>query len=223
MRMYTKEQTLNRLPKNTNINLLYKASIINNKGITKDTKEKYSEIIAKEILTNPTYDLTKIEQINRKRSYNVKHNGKFNIGSNRYEEIIAIKMLNKTYDYIGTVLNYQVPLKDKLHNIAGKIDLISKQDNTLYLIELKNTTSPETLLRCVLEIITYYHEVDISKLKEDYNLPSDLNVKPAILIFENTEPYKSLEDKFVNELIKKYDIKVFVANNDQDLKIQIKK
>ena len=223
MRMYTKEQTLNRLPKNTNINLLYKASIINNKGITKDTKEKYSEIIAKEILTNPTYDLTKIEQINRKRSYNVKHNGKFNIGSNRYEEIIAIKMLNKTYDYIGTVLKYQVPLKDKLHNIAGKIDLISKQDNTLYLIELKNTTSPETLLRCVLEIITYYHEVDISKLKEDYNLPSDLNVKPAILIFENTEPYKSLEDKFVNELIKKYDIKVFVANNDQDLKIQIKK
>ena len=216
---YTKKETLEKLKSITDINKLYKNKIINRKGTTKDTNEKYTEIIAKEILEHPEkYNFDSIKTINRTRGYNVEdHDGTYNKESNRREEIIAMKMFSNKYPSIGEMLDYQIPLKDKRSTSAGKIDLISfdEKAKTLYLIELKNDVSNETLLRCVLEIITYEKQVNKEKLKEDFNLDSSIKVKPAILIFEETRPYEDRNDKYVNELIKKFKIDVFVAKSKE--------
>ncbi len=218
MARYTKTETIEKL-KNIKISEIYNSAVINYKGLTTDTKEKYTEVVAKELLDNPSkYNFDSIEKINRNRGYNVgTHDGTYNDESNRREEIIAVKMYSNKYPSIGKMLDYQVPLKDKKSTKAGKIDLISYNDDDkkLYLIELKNDASVETLLRCVLEIVTYERQINKEKLVKDFNLDSEVEVVPAILIFEGTRPYEDRNDLYVNKLIKKYNIEVFIAKSKE--------
>lgn len=220
---YKKEEIINEIQSSDNIELLYTIKSINRTGKTRDTKEKYTEIIAKELFENPQkYDFDKIALIQRTSSYNVgTHKGKFNKRSNRREENIAMMMFKNEYYGLGKVLDYQVPLKDSKHKKTGKIDLISYDENTntLYLIELKNDYSKETLLRCVLEIVTYSKQVNGEKLINDFELNKDVKIKPAILIFEDTKPFNNLKDEYVNKLIKKYNISIFIAESEEKFKI----
>ena len=111
MTRYTKKETLESLKNITDINKLYKNDIINRKGTTKDTNEKYTEIIAKEILEHPEkYDFNSIKTINRTQGYNIEsHDGTYDNESNRREEIIAMKMYSSKKDTsIGKMLNYQI-------------------------------------------------------------------------------------------------------------------
>ena len=212
---YTKQEIINRLKEIEDISELYTNDMINYGGDTKDTKEKYTEVITQEILRDcKRYNFDNIKQIERKIGYKiVTHNGEFNKKSNRREEIIAMKMFRKNYKDLGEILDYQIPLKASKGTKAGKVDLISykKAENTLYLIELKNDRSKESLLRCALEIITYSKQIDKEKLKTDFGLEKNTNIKLAILIFKDTKPYYDLDDKHVNKLINKFDIDVFVA------------
>ena len=223
IKMYKRNDIINKLKK-IDINQLYTNKMVNYHGKTSDTNEKYTEVIAKEILeNNKNYDFNNIKQINRKQGYKINtHTGEFNKNSNRREEIIAMKMYNNNYLDIGKMLDYQIPLKDHKGTKAGKIDLISyKEDtNTLYLIELKNDVSAETLLRCTLEIITYLNQINQSKLKSDFELNDKMNIKPAILIFEGTRPYYDINDEYVNKLIKKFKIDVFVAKSQEVFNIK---
>ena len=88
------------------------------------------------------------------------------------------------------------------------------------MIELKNDVSDETLLRCTLEIITYLNQINQSKLKSDFELNDKVNIKPAILIFEGTRPYYDINDEYVNKLIKKFKIDVFVAKSQEVFNIK---
>lgn len=221
--IYTKEEVLKKLQASNSIDSLYNGKenedIINKTGITKDTKEKYTEVVAKELLDNPSrYDFDKISIIHRESNYNTdSHDGSININSNRREENIAKMMFKKEYSDLGKILDYQVPLKNKTEDPAGKIDLISHNDsnNTLYLIELKNDSSNETLLRCALEIVTYSKKVDGEKLLKDFELDKNVLIKPAILIFENTKPFENINDYYVGKLLEKYNVDVFIANSDK--------
>ena len=95
-------------------------------------------------------------------------------------------MFRQTYEEFGTVLDYQIPLKNSNDDKGvGKIDLISLKDDSLYLLELKRSDSKETLLRCVLEIYTYINRVDHSKLLKDFNLDIGIKLVAAPLICEN--------------------------------------
>ncbi|MDR0978562.1 MAG: hypothetical protein LBL91_01235, partial [Lachnospiraceae bacterium] len=183
--------------------------------------EKYTEIIAKEILENSNeYKFETIKTINREKSYKIDtHDGIYNPKSPRREEIIAMKMYKNDYLDIGKILDYQIPLKDKQTTKAGKIDLISLKQDKLYLIELKNDESKETLLRCILEIITYMNQIDKNKLKSDFKLDG-VNVKPAILIFKNTRPCYDMNDEYVKKLIDKFQIDVFVATSKELFNIE---
>ena len=218
---YTKNGIIADLEK-INIEDIYIQKMVNYSGKTTDTKEKYTEVIAEEILNNPTkYDFTKIKMIDRKITYKTEtHNGKYNPNSNRREEIIALKMFKKNYNDLGKIIDYQIPLKDAKTTKVGKIDIISYKDNTLYLIELKNDRSKESLLRCVLEIITYYNQINKDKLLEDYGLSKTTKVKPAILIFKDTKPYTAINDEYVNKLIKKYDIDLFIGEVEEQFNIE---
>ena len=81
---------------------------------------------------------------------------------------------------MGNIIDYQVPLKGKQSDKIGKIDLVgySEQNRRFSLIELKYhpSGSQETLLRCVLELYTYYKFLDKERFKADFieNYPDNL-------------------------------------------------
>lgn len=222
---YTKQEIINRIREIEKIEEIYTDNSINYKGKSLDAKEKYTEIIAEELLNNSDkYNWENISIIRRQKSYKtIGHNGEINRITNRTEEIIAKKLYqDKKYIDIGEIIDYQVPLKDKSKTKAGKIDLLSyKEDiNTMYIIELKNNSSEETLLRCALEIITYLKQIDQTKLKKDFEINKNALVKPAILIFKDTRPYFDLQDENVAMLIEKYGIDVFIAESEEEFKIK---
>lgn len=100
------------------------------------------------------------------------------------------------YAKIGRVLEYQVPLKNKRSDQAGKIDLLAWDGHVLRILELKKPgAESETMLRCVLEGDAYLRTVDTAKLIEDFNqgiqdlhLPEDTPVKASPFVFENSRP-----------------------------------
>lgn len=221
---YKKSEIIKKLNEINKLEDLYIGKMINYKGNTTDTKEKYTEVIAKEILDTPNkYNFNLINIIKRDKGYNINtHDGKYNEESPRREEIIAMKLFNTKQDGLGKFIDYQIPLKDKKNTKAGKIDLISynEEENILYLIELKNDFSKETLLRCILEIMTYINQVDKEKLVLDYNMRSNVKIKPAILIFEGTRPHEDISDEYVTKLIKKFGIALYIANIDEKFSIK---
>lgn len=210
MKSYTKEQILNMCQTHIeNPEHFYRQNFVNYRGRCKDCEDLYTEVIAEYILQN--LDKFKIKTITRKKSYKIAtHKGVVNNNSNRVEEKQAIGMFKQTYEGFGTVLDYQVPLKNSNDDKGvGKIDLIAIKDNSLYLLELKRSDSKETLLRCVLEIYTYINRVDHSKLLKDFNLDKGIKLVAAPLICKNGYQHNELlgnKDSKVIELMNKLNV-----------------
>ena len=227
---YKKDEIINKLENLKDISTLYKEDFINYRGDTTDTKEKYTEVIAEWLIKN--FNLfDNIKKITRQSSYKVDtHDGKHNNqNSNRLEEIMAIEIFNqKLLNILGEVIDYQTPLKDKLGDEAGKIDIVSydKDNKIVYLLELKREDSKETMLRCVLEIFTYSKTLDKDKFLEDFNLPKDTKIKASPLVFFNGYQYKEMADsdnKYLKELIKKLEIELFYISKNNNSEYNITK
>ena len=125
------------------------------------------------------------------------------------------------------IIDFEVPVIYSKYNVEngkdtnnrcsgnGAVDLVAKAGNILYLIEAKDYKSNESLLRCIAEIRTYYEKIinHESKnknyisaaclIKDSYCISE---IKPAIMIFEGTQPYNDLKKisnyKYLNKLIK---------------------
>lgn len=223
---YIKDEIINKLENLKDISTLYKEDFINYRGDTTDTKEKYTKVIAEWLIKN--FNLfDNIKKITRQSSYKVDtHDGKHNNqNSNRLEEIMAIEIFNqKSLNILGEVIDYQTPLKDKLGDEAGKIDIVSydKDNKIVYLLELKREDSKETMLRCVLEIFTYSKTLDKDKFLEDFNLPKDTKIKASPLVFFNGSQYKEMADsdnKYLKDLIKKLEIELFYISINSNYNI----
>ena len=227
---YKKDEIINKLENLKDISTLYKEDFINYRGDTTDTKEKYTEVIAEWLIKN--FNLfDNIKKITRQYSYKVDtHDGKHNNqNSNRLEEIMAIEIFNqKSLNILGEVIDYQTPLKDKLGDEAGKIDIVSydKDNKIVYLLELKREDSKETMLRCVLEIFTYSKTLDKDKFLEDFNLSKDTKIKASPLVFFNGSQYKEMiegDNKYLKDLIKKLEIELFYISKNNNSEYNITK
>jgi len=102
------------------------------------------------------------------------------------------------------VIDYERPTKCVLKNVGG-MDLIIKDGEQRYAVEVKPSDSDETLARMFAEILTYTIEMD-EEVEEK-------NIKPAIGFFEGSEQMKQyMELKAENnvhlELIEKH-VKVY--------------
>lgn len=221
---YTREDIVNKLDKALiNVSTLYQQDFINYRGKTTDTGEKYSEIISGILLENLQV-FKNIIKVKRNNSYRVmEHNGiTLNNQSNRVEERIALNMFQKSYPYIGEIIDYQIPLKGKQADKGvGKVDLLSKKDDKLIILELKKEDSKETLLRCVLEAATYIRQIDPKKLLEDYKVFNVNEVGTAVLVFENQaqhEEYKR-KDSYVVKLMKDLNVDLFVIDHMDELQV----
>jgi hypothetical protein len=181
--------------------------------------------------------LNKIVPVERKKSYNNwnKHKslrGK-NSESNRGEEQWVLSLfegsLNKQMktDYFGVLLDYQVPLKNSSKDSGyGKIDFVSKDDNQkeFYINEVKADYSGESILRPILEILTYSKQFNIEKMLKDFNCVG-YKIVPRIIIFKNTKAARELRGELqseckdgINKLISKYNIDVVVLEQSLSYK-----
>ena len=181
----------------------YKEKFVNYQGRTSDTDELYTEVISGFVHENLD-KFHSIKGITRNASYELAgHDCSFSIGSNREEEIIAMKICRQSrngevFPGIGIVLDYQVPLKNRREDKAGKVDLISLNEDNLYLLELKRQDSNETMLRCVLEGFTYLKTVDQDKLVSDFRLSGVKSVNAAPLVFEKSRQWMEMREERPN-------------------------
>lgn len=199
---YTRQQIIDRCQDAFyDIKTFYQINMINYRGKTSDTGEYYTEVIAEFVCNNIKKYVSSIPMITRKASYKTaSHTGKYCKNSNRVEEVVAIRMFNQSkkgcvYDHIGTIIDYQTPLKSKRKDVAGKIDLLSYDGTYLRVLELKKPDSTETMLRCVLEGYTYMQTVDTVKLLEDFSLPQDTVIKASPFVFKNGVQHAEMKEE----------------------------
>lgn len=209
------------------IETFYQADFINYRGETIDTREFYSEVVSEFICHNIELFKNTIPSITRESSYKTTtHNGEYSENSNREEEITAMKIFNQSknghpYEFIGKILDYQIPLKSKESDVAGKIDLLSYDDKqkVLRILELKKKDSVETMLRCVIEGYTYLKTVNIEKLLHDFDLPNDTKVKASPFVFKYGVQYKEMLEnrKQLKSLMTLLDSEPFYITEDNGL------
>ena len=227
--MYTCAQVINHvraMAGGTPVEEWYKDKCMNWNGTTKDQPQLLmTEVIADQLLNDPHISgifPRSISTITRASSYASGHNGITASPQKKPdEERYAIALYNQNHGCVGPlgqVFDYQVLLKNRRSDRAGKIDLVSynAQTKTVYLIELKIKASSETLLRCVTEIETYYHQLDHAKFLQDHQLCGN-EIKKAVLIFEDSRQHESLTPASAmpnwRALCTTYGIQVFTIGN----------
>lgn len=178
----------------------YQVDCINYRGKTSDTDRYYSEIVAEYVLNHIEEFKAGIPTITRESSYDLHHDGSYREGTGRDEEIIAIKMFLQSqsgdrFGGIGTIIDYQTPLKNKRDDMAGKIDLLALDGEVLRILELKKPDSKETMLRCVLEGYTYLKTVDKEKLVKDFKLLPNTKVMASPFVFYKKEQWSEWVEK----------------------------
>ena len=200
---YTKNEILAQCEKAfADKSTFYKKGFINYRGKTTDTKEYYTEVVAEFLCERIDDYVNGIKCISRKSSYKTEgHNGKYDPASNREEEIMAIKMFNQSRDrgafpLIGTIEDYQTPLKSTREDDAGKIDLLAFDGKTMRILELKRPKSEETMLRCVLEGFTYLKTVDGKKLITNFGHNSaDVTVEASPFVVYGGKQHREMSQQ----------------------------
>ena len=170
----------------------YKAPIVNYKGYvngrTQKIKNRYSEIIAKTLVSDDfVKEWSKLKPV-RPNHFDTGHNHSESVDinklqiSNRKEEILAkLLFYQREVKDLGYIFDYQTPLKETRNDSYGKIDLLgyNNADECYSVIELKYrpSGSDETLLRCILEAYTYYKLLDLNQIKSDVGHGGIKNLK----------------------------------------------
>jgi len=218
-KQYLEEETNKDLERALgNVNTLYKSNCINRKDITSDTREDYTEVISGELLKKEKLVLLrKIDQIDR-GNYNVDttHNGKHKGDTNRKEEIFAIRLKGKKLEKLGLVVEYQVPLKEKRSDDAGKIDLVTSTNESVYIVELKYIGNKETLLRAILEI--WLNKVNFLKSFKLLKQNKIEDIRKAVLLSVGCNAYNEAKELSkrpkLKQLAKALDVVIFLLEEN---------
>lgn len=110
-----------------------------------------------------------------------------------------------------TTVDFQVPTTN---GSSDKIDLILEKDGIVYMTEVKKFNSDETLLRCVLEIQTYYQKLN-NNFFQKYKC-TEKTLKKAILIDEDSFAHKQLSLEWAQKLIndERFGVEVLTLSRD---------
>lgn len=188
----------------------YKAPIVNYKGYINGSKNLYSEIIAKTLVSEDLVkEWDKLKPV-RSNHFDTDHTPTQNELSitNRKEEILAkLLFYQGEVKDLGYIFDYQTPLKAARSDSYGKIDLLGYNTDDKYysVIELKYrpSGSNETLLRCVLEAYTYYKLLDLDQI-----VSTDSH--EGISVLRNLKGYKHTKKA---ELVVLFDEKACTEND----------
>jgi hypothetical protein len=86
-----------------------------------------------------------------------------------------------------SVIDYQVPLKNKQGDRLGKIDLVMVEGRDVILLEAKKGDSKEYPLRAIAEICTYYRTLDKENFLKDMMAPNEEGESRPT---QHDEPYR---------------------------------
>lgn len=176
----------------------YKTPIVNYKGYINGSKNLYSEIIAKTLVSEDfVKEWGKLKPV-RPNHFDTGHNHSESVDinklqiSNRKEEILAkLLFYQRGVKDLGYIFDYQTPLKAVKSDSYGKIDLLgyNSKDKCYSIIELKYrpSGSEETLLRCVLEAYTYYKLLDLKQIKSEVNHAGIKALKEELPKYKHTD------------------------------------
>ncbi|MCL2480461.1 MAG: hypothetical protein FWF38_01975 [Spirochaetaceae bacterium] len=215
---YEEKEVISRLEKDIaadKIYLLFKKNYINYSGKpTGNKNEYYFEVLAKYLLDHKVEELYKsVKVLPRKQSY--KMDDHFVNKNQKKEKWLAKLLLNFKLDSLGDVIDFEMPIKSsKLDKKVGEVDLLAynKNEKILSLVELKLRDNPDTMLHTILQICTYYHQIDEKKLIQSFKLPSTTKIQKAILIFKESPQYEQFKSKYIKQLVKELDINVFILD-----------
>ena len=209
----------------SDIKTFYKQPFVNYNGQTDDTNEYYTEVVADFLCSNISAYINGIPRITREASYmTAGHDGVFVADTPREEEKIAMEIFKQSkgglpYKHIGDIIDYQTPLKNKRSDVAGKIDLLSYNGSTLFVLELKKPDSEESMLRCVLEGFTYMQTVNKNKLLTDFALPVGTIIKASPFVFRDKLQHEQMsEDRpHLFKLMKLLGSKPYYINKENNI------
>ena len=210
LKQYSKESVLKIFLENKD---LYRRKQLNYRGVVKNGTESYTEMLAEAILdkfnalkNNKDEFIQFLIPGDRPIPNDKIENGiisshkkiTYRKGSNRNEENIAKRVLElalnkqlKNEDGY-TIEDYQVPVNRIHGSNHGKVDLILKKDNKVFLGELKDEKSKETILRTVMEVKTYLTKIEMNEKAlqnfKSYCDEENILIVPAVILCydENT-------------------------------------
>lgn len=115
----------------------------------------------------------------------------------------------------ATVVDYEIPVSDCSDDGIGEIDLLIDYKGDYYCTEVKPCWNNETILRMILEILTYTKmmEKNIKLYKEKYSYTKDF--RKAILFMEDSKQEKLWDEQnkgIVNNVIA--EMKDFILKNN---------
>jgi len=206
-------------------NLLYKTDAINRQGKTVGgVPEKMTEVVSQFVIENFDEFVTGIKKYYRENRSDLDYPDKpYRTASHEAgddeksvkEKEIAYTLFevseqrpNETHWAIGRVLDYEIPLKEHQSDSIGNIDLVSRNGDTLYILELKKPSSRESMLRCILEAYTYYLSIgSLNKFITSFDDEGTIKrVAIAPLIFKNRSrhgsPWRNIDKEEHGQLLK---------------------
>jgi len=138
------------------------------------------------------------------------------------EEPLAKTLLEEEFDYIGKIINYQIPINDEQDDGAGRIDLLAYNEDKkiISLIELKKRENKETILRAILEICTYYYQIKKDVLVKEYtNLSlSEIEIWKVVLIYKDSKQHEDfINSENIRTLARRLNIKILLLDNNNNI------
>lgn len=241
---FTEKELIDRVNLYLNIapEKLYKSDIVEKNKRSKTRKngyiinnKSYCEIIAKEIIKNKnkwvilqdlkcTYNNKEkrkksIYKLRETKCSSLEKSLKYCLseGSNNFSETKLIHVLC-VQEYLGEfkTVDYQVPTSN---GQKDNIDIVLEDANNVYIVEAKTFGSNESLLRCVLEIETYYKKIN-SNFEKQYS--NGKPIKKAILLDKTSWAYEQKEELWAKELLKEFDITVLELSSIEQIKLDNK-
>lgn len=136
----------------------------------------------------------------RDRSLRVKaHRGQIHLKTpiKQFTEKRFVRALFNLSDVplLGTVLDYEIPLKETGKASHGKIDLLCQQAETMFVVEAKKLNANESVLKAILEAFVYTSLVATRRktLVTDYGMKSTIGLAPAVLVFAASQAGRQLK------------------------------
>ena len=218
LKQYSKESVLKIFLENKD---LYRRKQLNYRGVVKNGTESYTEMLAEAILdkfnalkNNKDEFIQFLIPGDRPIPNDKIENGiisshkkiTYRKGSNRNEENIAKRVLElalnkqlKNEDGY-TIKDYQVPVNRVHGSNHGKVDLILKKDNKVFLGELKDEKSKETILRAVMEVKTYLTKIEMNEKAlqnfKSYCDEENILIVPAVILCSDENTIDDEETKY---------------------------
>ncbi|MCL1927728.1 MAG: hypothetical protein FWG07_02905 [Treponema sp.] len=214
--LYEKEELYDRLKKDTDkdMSLFYKEPYIYNDTVVKGTTKCCYDFVAE-------YLIEKLEQtdIFEKNVKKVPRLQEYNRKREKPDEKLEMQFAKYLYNSnskigdLGEIIQYETPLyAARKKDGVGGVDLLAYNGKQLSLIELKLQANQDTMLHSILQVNTYYHQIDEEKLKKEFNC-SDAEIQKVVLVFKDSPQYLQYKDSaIIRKLAEKLSFTVYVLD-----------